>query len=115
MTHDDYVNALKSHLKKIVVKQVVKFIFSKLTFLAWGPLAPIVNFLVGKIISIAINQTELAIFIKYIDIRTTKQGRDFYSAIEMNEQAKIGGNKDEQEKSEEKLKDTFRDFIRLTN
>ena len=114
MTHDEYVELLKATLLSQLKKTVLQILFKKVTFLAWGPLAPIVSLVVEKVLTIAIYQGELAIYLLYTDFRVAKQGRDFNKAIEANLEAQKNGTEDEKLNAEQKLKDSFINLARLT-
>lgn len=115
MTHDDYINTLKGYLLKKMVKSSLKYILVKAPFLAWGPLGYITELILEKLVSIMINQTELALFLKFTDFRVSRQGKVFHNAILRNQTAQKGGNPDEIKIAEQELKDTFRDLIKFTN
>lgn len=115
MKHSDYVDFLKSYLFKTITKKAFTVIITKLPFLAWGPLAPLLQLIIDKLVGIILDQTELAVFMKYIDIRTTLQGRDFYKAMEDNQLALKNGSDNDKKIAEQNLKDTFRAFVKLTN
>lgn len=115
MTHDDYVEILKDTLLKQALESSYSYIISKATFLAWGPLAPILKFILEKILIVFITKTELAIYLQFTDFRVSSQGREFSKAIEVNMKAQKSGNKKEIEIAEKYLKDSFRDLVKLTN
>lgn len=115
MTYDDYIDSMKSYLLKKTVESSFKYIISKAAFLAWGPLAPLVKMVLEKIIWVLINKTELALFMKFIDVRVDRQGRDFYAALERNHAAQNGGDPNEILLAEKALEDNFRNLVKLTN
>lgn len=114
MSHDEYVEMLKDTLLRQLKNSVVKALLTKFAFLSWGPLGPLVSLVVGKILEIAIYQSELVIYLLYTDFRVAKQGRDFNKALEANLEAQKNGNEDEKLKAEQNLKDSFRNLAKLT-
>jgi hypothetical protein len=115
MKHDEYVEVLKSTISKLVIKSATEIVFKKVAFLAWGPLGPLTSYLIEKLVGIIINETELAIFLKYTDFRISKQGKIFSEAAIKNSEAQKNGSEDEKKKAEEELINSFRAFVKLTN
>jgi hypothetical protein len=62
---------------------------------------PFLNFIIGRIIEFALDKTELGIFFKYIDLRTSEQGREFEKAA-LNHSNKLKDGTDEEKKLAEK-------------
>lgn len=114
MSHDEYVDVLKSTLLKQLKKTVTELIFKKLTFLAWGPVGPLVSLVVEKVLELAIYQGELAIYLYYTDFRVGRQGKDFNKALEANLEAQKSGDPNEISKAEANLKDSFTKLVKLT-
>ena len=115
MTHDEYVEILKDNLRKRAVKQAFDFIISKVTFLAWGPLGPLLNFVLGKVIDVFIDQTELATYLLYTDFRVSRQSNNYSDALIANHEAQKNGTPEEKQIAEKNLIDAFRNFVKLTN
>lgn len=115
MSHDDYINTLKGYLLKKMVKSSFTYILAKAPFLAWGPLGYITQLILEKLISMLINETELALFLKFTDFRVSRQGKVFHNAMLRNQTAQKGGNPDEIKLAEQELKDTFRSLVSFTN
>lgn len=115
MTFDQYIEEAKSFLLKRAVNKVFEVIISKITFLAWGPLGPLVKYILSKIIKIAIYESEMAIFFLYTDIRVNAQGRAFYDSIEDNLNAQNGTDEEAKKHAEKKLIDSFRELVKLSN
>lgn len=111
MGYDDYIDTLKSLLLKQLVSSTLSFLLTKFTFLAWGPLAPILKFFLEKLFQIAIEQTELAIYLLYTDFRISAQGRNFHKTLEENQKALKEGDKD----AEERVKDSFRELVKYSS
>lgn len=76
---------------------------------------PILGFVVGKVLEIAIRETEIGLFFLYIDLRTSTQGRDFEKYMRLNLDAQKNGTPEQKAKAEKELKDAFRAFAKLTN
>jgi len=115
MTYDQYVEQIKSFLLKQLVDKVYDIIITKITFLSWGPLGPLLKIILEKIIEIILYETEMAIFFLYTDLRVNAQGRKFYDAIEANMEAQEGGNEEDKQRTEKELIDSFRELVKLTN
>lgn len=115
MNHDEYVRFLKDTAISQAKKGVLKIIFSKLPFLTWGPLGSLVGLAVGKVLEIAVNQTEMGAFFYFTDLRVSRQGRDYQEALEENMEAQKNGTDQDKAKAEEKLKNSFRELVKITN
>lgn len=93
----------------------MQFLVAKLPFLALPIINPIVGFVVGYILEVAIRQTEMGAFFLYIDTRTNKQGVAFMDAATRNRIAQQSGSPEEISHAEKNLIDTFRAFIKFSN
>lgn len=78
-------------------------------------LTPVLGFIVGKVLDIAIQETEIGLFFLYIDLRTSVQGRDFEKTMQANLDAQKSGDPAKQAKAEKELKDAFKAFVKITN
>lgn len=115
MTHDQYVEILKDTLKKQALKSAIKYIVSKVAFLGWGPLGPLLKFLVGKMLTVFIDHTEIAVYLLYTDFRVARQGKDYNEALIANSEAQKNGTPEQKAQAEQNLKDSFIRFVKLTN
>lgn len=115
MTRDDYVAALKAAAIKAGKQATVDLLVSRFSFLAAPVIGPIFSFLVGKIIEIAITQTEIAIFFQYIDMRTSEQAQEFESAAVENFLTQSSGSPEERALAEAKLIYSFKRLAKLTS
>lgn len=115
MKFDDFVNILKEELLKSLVKSSTTWLVSKLPFLGWGPLAPILNLFLTKFLKFLIYESEMACYFLFVELRVNKQGKDFYNALEAKFKAIEGGNPDEIKKTEKDAIDAFRNLVKLTN
>jgi len=115
VTFDQYIEEAKSFLLKCAVNKVFEVLISKFTFLAWGPLGPLVKYILGKVLKIAIYESEMAVFFLYTDIRVNAQGRKFYRDIEANLTAQNGEDEEAKKNAEQNLIDSFRNLVKLTS
>jgi hypothetical protein len=115
MTHQQYIDSLKSTILELGKKTVLNWIFSKFTLLAWGPLGLLVGMVVEKVLTIFINESETAIFFQYIDMRTDLQGKDFSEKAIANFNAQRMGTNEEKKIAEANLINSFRAFASFNN
>lgn len=113
--HQDYVDAIKKSAISTGKKVLIQTVASKLPFLFVPVLGPIVSLALGKVVEILVEQTEFAIYFKYIDLRVDKQGRDFSQAAIRNLEAQKSGDKEEIVKAEKELMEKFKSFVVITN
>jgi hypothetical protein len=113
MTRDFYVNALKNAAKIASTQAIVAAIIA-----ACPPLIilkPVLNFIIGKIMEFAIDQTEMGAFFWYIDLRTSEQGREFESAVLKHQTTIKEGTDEEKKKAEQELIVSFKRFIKFNS
>jgi bacteriorhodopsin len=116
---DQYAEMIKDAALDIGKKAVMQFLVSKASWLALSWVNPFVAWIVGKVLEIAIKQTEMGMFFMYIDLRTSAQGRAFQEAAinNRNTQDKLRHgliSKEEAAKAEKELIDSFRSFVKFT-
>lgn len=114
-SRDDYVESLKTAALQIGVKAVMNVIVTRIPFLGSWFISPILGFFVGKVLEIALRQTEMGAFFLFIDTRTSRQGRDFAEAARLNAIAQQTGTEEEKKHAEERLKTEFRNFVLFTS
>lgn len=119
-SRDDYVELLKSAALSMAKKEIMPLILSQLpsaltTGFLGSILTPVLGFIVGKVLEIAIHETEIGLFFLYIDLRTSAQGRDFEKTMRANLDAQKNGTLEQKDQAEKDLKDAFKAFIKLTN
>lgn len=120
-TRDQYVESLKDFALSMGKQQVLKLLLAQLpakitTGFIGSLFNPLLGFIVGKALEIAIRETEIGMFFLYIDLRTSAQGRAFYDAAQKNLDKQRGASTPEEKaKAEKELIDAFRSFVRLTN
>ncbi len=120
-TRDAYVELLKSTALSMGKQAVLKLLIPQLPkWLVSGfvgsIITPIIGFIVGKALEIAIRETEMGMFFLYIDLRTSAQGRAFAEAAQKNfESRKNNASPEEIAKAEKELTDAFRSFVKFTS
>lgn len=117
---DEYVELLKSTALSLGKEQVLKLLAAELpigltTGFVGSLLNPIFGFLVGKVLEIAIRETEIGAFFLYIDLRTSAQGREFEKVARRNQAAQQSGTPAEKAAAEKELVSAFKAFVKLTN
>jgi hypothetical protein len=115
MTRDEYVELLKDTLQKQILKSAYSSLLSRVSWLAWGPLAPLTKKMLELLISFIIKETELSIYLAYTDFRTSRQGRRFLEASIKNQEAQRSDDPNAKRLAEDNLKSAFRDLVRLTS
>lgn len=115
MDHDQYAALIKSTLSRMIIKSVMAALVKQAAFFAWGPVNGIIAFVVTKLVDFIINQTELAIFLEYTDMRVGQQGKAFTQAALENSAAQMNGTPEQRALAEKKLIDSFREFAKLKN
>ena len=115
MTHQEYVDAIKKSAVSAGKKVLISTLSKKIPFLFVPVIGPVVSLLLGKIVEILVQETEFAIFFKYIDLRVDRQGREFSEAAIRNFHAQQNGSPDERAKTERELIEKFKSFVVLTN
>lgn len=118
-TRDEYVELIKSVALSTAKKATIELILKKLpvsltTGLAGFFVNPLISWLVGEALEVAIRQTELGAFFLYIDLRTSIQGRDFEKAVRKNIETIKNGTPEQKAASEKELIDRARAFFKLT-
>lgn len=73
------------------------------------------QFVLKKLLTFLLNETELAAFFIYVDFRTSSQGRTYYDAIKDYKVAQETGSDKDKKRAETNLKNSFRELVRLSN
>lgn len=107
------MDAIKKSAVSTGKKVLIKTVAAKLPFLFVPIVGPITTLLLGKIVEILVNETEFALYFKYIDLRVDAQGRSFSEAVVRNYQAQQNGSPDEKAKAEKELIKSFKSFVVL--
>lgn len=114
MTRDQYVEILKSAALSAGKKMVMSYLVTRVPFFALPIVNPILGFVVGSILEIAIRETEMGAFFLYIDLRTSAQGRAFEKAALKNYEVQKNGTPQEKADAEKELIDSFRTLVKFT-
>lgn len=119
-TRDEYVELLKSTALSLGKQEVLPLLLAQLpsgltTGFVGSLFNPILGFIVGKALEIAIRETEIGAFFLYIDLRTSAQGREFEKAARENLLKQQNGTPEERAAAEKELKSAFKAFVKLTN
>lgn len=111
----DYVGGpLKKRLIKMAVDQITKFLFKKLTFLAWGPVGSIVSYFVTKGVILIIDKTVIGAHVAYIYGDTHFDKIAVMKVIKKFKEFESEGLTDEQrQKLDIELADAGRELIRF--
>lgn len=115
LTFDDHVNASKEYFITGATTGVSSLILTKLPFLNWGPLPSILKWGLRKIFSLAVFKTEVGAFFKFIDFRSSAQGRAYHKSISAYLKAKKDGSAEEIKVAETNMVNAFRALVKLTN
>lgn len=115
MTRQETVDALKRAAKSIGTTSVMSYLTTVAPWVQFPVLRTIVSSIVGYVLGVAIDKTELGAFFLYIDVRTSLQGRDFADKALKNREAQRNGTPEEKLRAEKELIDSFRALVRLTN
>jgi hypothetical protein len=115
VNYESYVQFLKTTFKDAGVKLVMKYLVSQIPFFRLAFINPIAAFFVGKVISIAVDKTELGAFFLFIDLRISAQGRAFEQVALLNYEVQKNGTKEEKLDAEEKLIEKFRELVKFSN
>lgn len=115
-TRDDYVSVIKHGFVMIAEKAAMTAITAALPALMLNPIANyIVSHLLDWILNIIVDAAEMQVFFLYIDVRTSKQGQEFFNAAKANRDVQKAGTPKEKADAEKALIDKFRAFAKLTN
>jgi hypothetical protein len=104
MKREEYLEIIKETLLKAVKKSFMEAVIKRLPFLALPVINPILGAIVGKVLEILLNETELRVSYLYTDFRVNQEAKSY---IEMANGYKNGTVK------EKDLIDSFRKFVKL--
>jgi hypothetical protein len=113
LSADDFVSQLKSTLINIGTEGVMGFLTANVPFFALPVVRQITKIIVGKIISLAVNETELGLYFIHVDQYTKEQSDKFKEAAQKNAEAQANGSEEERRLAEEELINRARDLIRF--
>lgn len=119
-SRDEYVELLKSTALSMGKQAVLKILLPQLPAaltkgFVGALLNPLLGFLVGKALEIAIRETEIGAFFLYIDLRTSAQGKAFEAQMRANLEAQKSGDPAKIAQAEKELINAFKAFVKLTN
>lgn len=117
---DQYVEQLKSTFLALGKQQVLPLLLAQLparltTGFLGSLINPILGFLVGKILEIAIRETEIGAFFLFIDMRVKGQSKDFEAKMAAHLEAQKSGDPARISKAEKELRDAFKALVKITN
>ncbi len=115
MTYDAYISAIKNQFVDTAVQASYTFLVGHVPFLATPVISKLIKKILTKLMTVVVDNAEIAAYFKFTDFRVNRQGRDFYAAIELYEQALKEGNPDEIKRAEQIKKDRFTELVSLTN
>lgn len=111
---EDYVETVKSLALLIGKKLVLSYLGRMSWFFALPITQAFLGFVVGKILFIAIKETEMGAFFLYTDFRTSSQGRAFFEKAKRHQVQLSAGSLEDREKAEAELIDAFRSFVKFS-
>jgi hypothetical protein len=115
MTRDEYVETIKQAALATGTNLVMAAIIGAQPIMGTPILKAIAQWVVSKILNIAILKTELGAFFLYIDFRTSAQGRAFFDAAIKNKLAQKSGSEQEKRDAEKAVIDSFRALVKFSN
>ena len=115
MTRQEYVDIIKTAAETAGKKWVMEWLVSKIPFIGFSFPHAIVGWVVGKVLWIAIQKTELGAFFLFVDFRTSAQGRQFLSSAIENRDAQQSNDKEAKKRAEEKVINDARTLIKFAS
>lgn len=113
MNREQYAELMRSTALQAGSRSVMAYLASQSSFFTLPIVNPVVGFFVSTIIRIALERGELALFFYYIDMRVSRQGREFEEAAVKNLEAQKNGTDEEKKIAEKNLVDKFRALTRF--
>lgn len=115
-TRDEYVAIIKHAFVVIGGKAALTALTAALPGIMANAVAQyIASHIIDYILVAVSDAAEMQVFFIYIDVRTSKQGQDFFSAAKENRDIQKTGTPEEKAHAEKVLIDKFRAFAKLTN
>lgn len=115
MTRDEYVNSLKHAFVTIGSKAFMGYLVSQFPILL-NPIAyELMNHFIVQGFDKLADETEMAVFFIYTDVRVNQQGNDFIKAAYQNQLVQKTGTPEEKQNAENNLFDAFAAFASLTS
>lgn len=113
MKHSEYVEIAKNLGINVLKKSIISATVKAIPFFALGLPNTLLIKLATWLAGIIVNQAEMMIFFKYIDLRTDSQARDFEAAMIKNHQAQLTGTDQEKKDAEKILTDALYRLVNL--
>ncbi len=86
-----------------------------LPFLEIPPLDKITTLLLKTFYKKLADKIELVAFFEYIDLRVSRQGKEYVQAKREGYEIELNGTDEQKKAAEKKIIDTFRAFVKFTN
>lgn len=104
---------LKKKLIELGTKQITQWLFSRLPFLAWGPVGMIVSWVVTKVVIRIIEKTIIGAHVLYIYADTTFDRKAVEKIIKQINQLDKGVTDEERQRLDKDLAIASRELIRF--
>ena len=114
MNIDQYVETIKNAALTTGTTLVMSYILARQPLLSSPVLKAVTQWIVEKVLGIAIMHTEMGAFFLFIDFRTSAQGRAFFESALKNQAALKSGNEEEIKRAEQEVIDNFRALVKFT-
>lgn len=111
MTHKEFTDSLRTFLIEKGRDALLAKLISFAPFLANPIINPVVGMLVGKLVEYVFEATEFAIYVKYVDFRADRQGRDFMEQMKDYLAVREGADEEAKAKAREKLTKAFDELV----
>lgn len=113
MTKDEMVDKLSSAVIKMGTEQVLLYLTSSFPFFSLPLVSSLTGLVVGKIIEIVVQKTELSFYFMHVDSYTGQQATKFEQAAKAHDEAIQKGDPNEISKAEQDLIDAARNLIKF--
>ena len=114
MKHSDYIEIAKELGKVNLKNALIGVVVKNLPFFASGPFNYILIKIASALAREMVEQAEMRVFFKYIDMRTDSQAADFEKAMIENHKAQKEGTDEDKIKAENKLVDALNRLVSLS-
>jgi|LakMenE01Jun11ns_1017448.scaffolds.fasta_scaffold9953450_5 hypothetical protein len=115
MSREAYIAALRESALLLAKRLTMQYIVGRFPFVGLAFPNAIVGLVVGKVLEIALQKTELGLFFAYVDVRTSRQGREFEASMSAYLMAQKGGYGPEAKRlAEDRLINSFESFVRFS-
>lgn len=114
MTRDQSIGAIKIAFATIGREAVMGWLIAQIPVLAHPFLRAVLNQFIDELMNFIVDGAETGVFFRYIDVRSTRQGRDFESSAFRNAVAQMSGTPEEKANAKKDLLEKFYAFAPLT-